>query len=541
MLRTAISKNVFAPIGKTVQAGIVTSAAQNCDAAPAADAAVVAAPEPSFFEMVNMFADKAHGLAAKKLLNAVPMPGRKKPTESHVEGILGIVKPTDSVLSLTFPLRKDDMSIEMISGFRAQHSLHRLPTKGGIRYSPDVNMDEVKALAMLMTFKCAVVDVPFGGAKGGIKIDKSKYSERELEKITRRYALELAKKNNLGPGIDVPAPDMGTGEREMAWIADTYTMTKGYGDMNPHGCVTGKPINVGGIHGRTAATGRGLYHGVQNFVDDPYYMDMVGLTPTLKGKTFIVQGFGNVGFHAARYLSRYGAKCIGIIEYNGSLYNENGIDIPGLEKYKDNNGNSIVGFPEAESTDVDLLTAECDLLLPCAGEKQITKDNANEIKAKVIAEGANGPTTPAAADILQANNRLVIPDLFLNAGGVTVSYFEWLKNLNRVSYGRLTWKYEEDSNRHMLNSVEQSLEKHFGTAPGAIPINPSPEFESKIRGVSEKDIVHSGLAFTMDRSATKIKTCAQQYDLGLDIRTAAYVVALEKVYESFNMAGLGLP
>jgi len=508
--------------------------------------------EPSFNEMCELNYNEAAKVVEQSLVESAKQTyalmdnQAKRKAKNHnqddkiqeIRGILKSMKPCNHVIQINFPLRREDGSYEIITGYRAQHSQHRLPTKGGIRYSLDVCEDEVKALASLMTWKCAVVDVPFGGGKAGLCIDASKFTEQELEKITRKFARELAKKGFLGPAVDVPAPDMATGEREMAWMADEYSKTFGYGQIQAKGCVTGKPILQGGIHGRTSATGRGVYHGTDIFMNDPFFMEKVGLTCGLEGKTVVVQGFGNVGFHSARYFQRAGAKVIGVIEHNCSLWNPDGIDAIDLDEYRLGTGpqQGIKGYPGAkEVPEDDVMFADVDILLACAKEQVIHKGNAHMIKAKVISEGANGPITPAADKILLEKNVLVVPDMFANAGGVTVSYFEWLKNIQQVSFGKLSFKYTEDTNMAMFGSINDSL-NHVGVNAN---IKPNDAMQQRMTGANEKDIVQSGLQYTMERSAKQIIEKVHKYDLGLDVRKAAFSLACEKVYETTCTAGFG--
>ncbi|XP_030429091.1 glutamate dehydrogenase, mitochondrial-like isoform X1 [Gopherus evgoodei] len=491
---------------------------------------------PGLLPMVETFCARAMRVAEADLVQQLRSVRPAKEKRQWVHGILETIQRCSHVLEVSIPVKRDSGHWEVIEGWRAQHSQHLLPCKGGVRFCESIGIDDVKALAALMTYKCAVVDVPFGGAMAGVKIDPKKYSERELEKITRQFTVEMAKKGFIGPGTDVAAPDINTGEREMSWIADTYSRTLGYKDINAHACVTGKPISQGGIHGRVPATGRGLLHGIENYINNTLYMNLIGLSPGFPGKTFVLQGFGNTGLHTMRYLHRCGACCVCVGEVDGAIYNSSGIHPKELQDYKTEHG-TIVGFPKAEPYEGSVLEVPCDILIPAAVEKQLTKENAHRVQAKIIAEAANGPTTPAAHEIFLQRNILVIPDLYVNAGGVTVSFFEWLKNLNHVSYGRLTFKYERDSNYHLLMSVQQSLERTLGKGSGEIPIVPSPEFQARVAGASEKDIVHSGLAYTMDRSAQQIMNIATRYNLGLDQRTAAYLCAIEKVFRVYNEAG----
>lgn len=446
----------------------------------------------------------------------------------HPEGLLNQINQCNSVYQMKFPVKTGKNTYEVVEAYRVQHSHHRTPTKGGIRYSTHVNQDEVMGLAALMTYKCAIVDVPFGGAKGGIKIDPRATSPAVLEKITRRYTSELIKKNFIGPGIDVPAPDYGTGEREMAWILDTY-MTMNPGSIDGYACVTGKPVTQNGIRGRTEATGRGVVYSLNevcSYADD---MKDLGLTTGLDGKTVVIQGIGNVGFHAGRIIKEYGAKVISISEYEGAILNKDGLDIEKVLKHRKQTG-SILDFPGAKNLkkNSDALELECDILIPAALENQITAENAPNVKAKIIAEAANGPVTPEAEQILLKNNVLIIPDIYCNAGGVTVSYFEWLKNLSHVRFGRMQKRFEEDTQAKILDLIERQTGKKIALK----------ERSSIIHGADEIDIVNSGLEETMVGAYRDIREVWKRYKGCEDLRTAAFIVAINKIAQAYFSMGI---
>ncbi|CAD0200552.1 unnamed protein product [Chrysodeixis includens] len=498
--------------------------------------AVPSDPNPSFFRMVEYFYHNAVRVCEPALhdhLNKRTHLSDKK-KKQRVAGILKVMGSTNSSLQFEFPLQRKGGDYEIIQAYRCQHSVHRLPCKGGIRFSDEVNLDEVKALASLMTFKCAVSNVPFGGSKGGVCINPKKYTVAELQRITRRYTLELAKKNYIGAGIDVPAPDVNTSGREMSWIVDTYIKTLGYHDLNAAACVTGKPINGGGIAGRVEATGRGLFMVLNHFIHNAALMKMTGSEAGFKGKTAIIQGYGNVGSFAGMFLVKHGVKIIGVIEFDTCLSNPEGINPGDLQKYMLKNKKSAKGFPGAKEVGPELMFEKTDILILAAMEKSVTGDNASKIKAKVIAEGANGPTTPSAHLILVKNNILVLPDLITNAGGVTVSYFEFLKNLNHVSFGKLSIKFWRDSNTALLDSVETSLK----CAKVDARIVPTAAFASMMSGASEKHIVDTGLEYSVTNCCSNVIASAKTHKLGLDMRTAAYISAIEKIFCTYDEHGL---
>ena len=425
---------------------------------------------------------------------------------------------------------------EMVTftGYRSVHSEHMEPVKGGIRYAINVHQDEVEALAALMTYKCALVEAPFGGSKGGLCIDPRKYEEHELELITRRFAYELAKRDLINPSQNVPAPDMGTGEREMAWIADQYARMNTT-DINARACVTGKPLNAGGISGRVEATGRGVQYALREFFRHPEDVAKAGMEGKLKGKRIIVQGLGNVGYHAAKFLSQEdGALITGIIERDGALFRPEGLDVDAVHNWIVKHG-GISGYPDAQLMEdgAKLLEQDCDILIPAALEGVINLTNADRVKAPLIIEAANGPVTAGADEILRNKGTVIIPDMYANAGGVTVSYFEWVKNLSHIRFGRMQRRQEEARHQLVVDQLEglsESMGKTWTLDAG---------FKEKyLRGADELELVRSGLDDTMRIAYQSMREVWHNRDDVTDLRTAAYLVSIEKVAASYRAKGL---
>lgn len=468
------------------------------------------AQRTSFLESVNLMFDRAAAL-----LDVPP-------------GLAEFIKRGNSVIQVRFPV-KIRGEYRVLTGWRATHSEHRLPAKGGIRYSPHLTQADVEAMAALMTYKCAIVDVPFGGSKGGLRIDPKEYTEEELEVITRRFARELAVKGYISPALNVPAPDLGTGPREMVWIADTYR-TLFPDDLNAIACVTGKPVTQGGIRGREEATGRGVEYAIREFFRHPEDVERAGLSGGLEGKRVIVQGFGKVGYHVAKFLDEEDdAKVIAIIERDGAVVDERGLKVEHVAQYFREHG-TLRGYPDALFVEDGrtLLEEECDILIPAAVEGQITLENAPRIKARLIVEAANGPTTYEADNILRERGITIIPDVYANAGGVTVSYFEWIKNLSHMRFGRLQRRLEEMRGEQVIKAIEAAVGR---------PI-PDHLKAGLTRGADELDLVRSGLDDTMRQAYNEIREVYLSRRDVPDLRTAAYVLAIDKIARSYRETGV---
>ena len=471
--------------------------------------------EPSFRESVDLMFDRAVAL-----MDLPP-------------GLAQKIKVCNSTYTVRFGVRLRGR-IETFVGYRSVHSEHMEPVKGGIRYATNVSQDEVEALAALMTYKCALVETPFGGSKGGLCIDPRQYDERELEAITRRFAYELIKRDLIHPAQNVPAPDMGTGEREMAWIVDQYARMNTT-DINAKACVTGKPLNSGGIRGRVEATGRGVQYALREFFRHRDDMAKAGLTGTLDGKRIVVQGLGNVGFHAAKFLSEDdGSKIIAVIERDGAVVNTAGLNIEDLRAHLVATG-GVKGYAHGQYVEdgATLLEADCDILIPAAMEGVIHIGNADRIKAPLIIEAANGPITFGADEILRRKGCVIIPDMYANAGGVTVSYFEWVKNLSHIRFGRMQRRAEESRSRLLVEELERlSADKGLGWEL-------KPEFREKfLTGSDELALVRSGLDDTMRIAYQSMREIWHGRQDVPDLRMAAFMVAIDRVAATYRSKGL---
>ena len=438
------------------------------------------------------------------------------------------MRECNAVIQLRFPVRLGG-EYRVFSGWRAVHSEHRLPVKGGIRYAAVVDQSEVEALAALMSFKCALVDVPFGGAKGGLAIDPRRFTEEELEMITRRFTQELADQGFVSPSRNVPAPDMGTGQREMAWMADEYRSLYP-NDLDAIACVTGKPPTQGGIPGRQEATGRGVQYVLREFFRHPEDVERAGLAGDLDGKAVVVQGLGNVGYHAAKFLSEEdGARIVGVIERDGAIVAPEGLPVEAVAEHVARTG-GVEHFPGAEfvGDGRSVLEHDCDILVPAALEGQITEENAPRIAAPLIVEAANGPVTFEADQILLRRGKVVLPDVLVNAGGVTVSYFEWVKNVSHIRFGRLDRRLEEQRGLHTIRLIEHMTGKE---APSelALPL---------LDGADELALVRSGLDDTMRAGYVATREALLGRETVPDLRTAAFVVAIEKIARTYSEMGL---
>ncbi|MCK8483880.1 Glu/Leu/Phe/Val dehydrogenase [Aliiroseovarius sp. S2029] len=471
--------------------------------------------EPSFRDSVNLMFDRAVALMD------IPTGLKEK------------IRVCNSTYTVRFGVRLRG-EIRTFTGYRSVHSEHMEPVKGGIRYASAVNQDEVEALAALMTFKCALVETPFGGSKGGLCIEPRDYEEHELELITRRFAYELAKRDLINPSQNVPAPDMGTGEREMAWIADQYARMNTT-DINARACVTGKPTHAGGIAGRVEATGRGVQYALREFFRHPEDVKIANLEGKLDGKRIVVQGLGNVGYHAAKFLSEEdGAKITGIIERDGALVNEDGLDVEAVHQWIVQHG-CVKGFGDAKYLEdgAKVLESDCDILIPAALEGVINLTNADRIQAPLIIEAANGPLTSGADEILRKKGTVIIPDLYANAGGVTVSYFEWVKNLSHIRFGRMQRRQEEARHQLVVDELER-LDRYLGDAWSM-----TPQFKEKyLRGADELELVRSGLDDTMRTAYQDMREVWHARDDVDDLRMAAYIVAIKRVAASYRAKGL---
>lgn len=444
---------------------------------------------------------------------------------------LSLLKDSNATLKMNIPLLRDNGTYCTIPAFRCHHKQHRLPVKGGTRIAMDVDLDEVEALALLMSLKLSVVEVPFGGAKGGLKMDQNKFSKNEVERVLRRYTIEMAKYNFIGPGRDVPGPDVGTGTWHMDMMKDTYHTLYGMQDFNQLAVVTGKSIVEGGINGRPESTGLGVFYCISNILENPENEELRaihGIEPGIKDKRVIIQGFGAVGYNLAKFITEKGAIVTAVQEHDGCVANPKGINVEELKTYININ-KGVKGHPDFIKQK-EVITRDCDILVPAALEKALNKTNASQIKAKLIAEGGNGSTTVEADTILQNNNILIIPDILCNAGGVTCSYLEWVKNIEHKRPGRLTLKWEEKTKKVLLDAIEDEMKKV------GVDVDFSNLSSEVTKGASDLDLVYTGIENIM--SIAMSQTIKTSIDKGVNMRIAAYINAIERIYACYENSGL---
>ena len=471
--------------------------------------------EPTFRQSVDTMYNRA-----SRLLDLAP-------------GLEEKIRVCNATYTVRFGVRLKG-KIQTFTGYRSVHSEHIEPVKGGIRYAKSVNQDEVEALAALMTYKCALVEIPFGGSKGGLCIDPREYKDEELEIITRRFAYELAKRDLIHPSQNVPAPDMGTGEREMAWIADQYSRMNTT-EINSRACVTGKPLNAGGISGRVEATGRGIQYALRAFFNHRDDMKKAKLKGTLAGKKIIVQGLGNVGYHAALFLSTEDDALItSIIEKDGMLVNAKGLNVQKVYEHLTEHG-TLIDCNEGKyiQETENGLEQECDIIIPAAIEGVINLNNAENIKASLVIEAANGPITAPADEILNKRGVVIIPDMYANAGGVTVSYFEWVKNLSHIRFGRMRRRQEETRNSLLVKELNRILKA------SGLKTRLSNEFIKKYsEGAGEIELVRSGLDDTMVNAYQAMSEVWNSRDDVDSLRLAAYLLSIERIASTYHAKGL---
>ena len=461
----------------------------------------------SFKKNVNLHVDKS-----AKLLNF------SNDLLEHIKSIHSLIKVNVGAVI--------DEKIYNFTGWRAVHSEHILPSKGGMRYSENVDQDDTEALAALMTYKCAIVNIPFGGSKGGLKINPKNYSTEQLRTITKAFATKLINKGFISPALNVPAPDVGTSEREMEWIMETYKSLRP-DDINYRGCVTGKPLHRGGIAGRTEATGRGIEEVIREIFRHPDIIKETGLKNELKHNNIVIQGFGNVGSNLAKHLyNRDKAKIIAIGERDGYLFNKNGIDINALNEFYKNNkciNNSKLGVFKNKPS--ELLEIDCDILIPAALENVITIENVDKIRCKLIIEAANGPTSFEADQKLYNKGIMIIPDIYVNAGGVVVSYFEWVKDISHIRFGRVEKRFQEQKILEIINLIDKktNTKTDYDT------------IKNIVHGANEEDLAFSGLEDSMRNSFIEIYDIKKQ--IKKSFRESAYYVSLKKLRNFYTSEG----